>query len=355
MPNETLIAQLDTLRETYTQQQKAVAALQAAFKGVTNAHSKAQKALRDLSALNSGVSYDGVNSAQEAFSASRLREEGMDPLLPDIRRELKSLATLTGALKDAASALRSEPVDVVRLDKALATLETAKQEDVRETLPPLREELDVAQRVLGDEFGQSLRSALVEQGIQIGGRAPRFEIGRFELEANFAKRFIVLRYGKDIVVPHAPITVDAAVKAYASASKAVMGRNQDGKAWIAQFYEAYQTARRKRGTQGAGSQSAGSARVNIVDCYIEMVLLRQGRAFASQPSKHTFTDYLRAQFEYDFYEFTGRQRLSYEGQLAKAHTAVKSQTDSPTRSMWIVEGDTPYDGRYIGDVEFVRE
>jgi hypothetical protein len=349
MPNETLITQLDTLRETYAQQQKAVAALQAAFKGVTNANSKAQKALRDLGALSSGVSSDGLNGAQAAFSESRLKEEAIDPLLPDIRRELKSLATLTGALKDAASALRTEPVDVVRLDKALATLETAKQEDVRESLPPLREELDVAQRVLGDEFGQRLRSALSEQGIQIGGRAPRFEIGRFELEANFAKRFIVLRYGKDVVVPHAPITVDAAMKAYAGASKAIMGRNQDGKAWIAQFHEAYQTARRKRGTQAQGT------RVNIVDCYIEMVLLRQGRAFASQPSKQTFTDYLRAQFEYDFYEFTGRQRLSYDGQLVKAHSAVKSQTDNPTKSMWIVEGDTPYDGRYIADVEFAGD
>jgi prefoldin subunit 5 len=349
MPNEALITQLDTLRETYAQQQKAVAGLQAAFKGVTNAHSKVQKALRDLAMLNSGVSPDNLNGAQEAFAAGRLREDAVDPLLPDIRRELKSLATLTGALKDAASSLRTEPVDVVRLDKALATLETAKQEDVRETLQPLREELDVAQRVLGDEFGRRLRSALSEQGIQIGGRAPRFEIGRFELEANFAKRFIVLRYGKDVVVPHAPITVEATMKAYASASKAIMGRNQDGKAWIAQFHEAYQTARRKRSAQ------AQSTRVNIVDCYIEMVLLRQGRAFASQPSKHTFTDYLRAQFEYDFYEIASRQHLAHDGYIVKAHSAVKSQTDYATKSMWIVEGDTPYDGRYIADVEFVRE
>ncbi len=280
---------------------------------------------------------------------SRLKEEAMDPMLPDIRRELKSLAALTGALKDAASSLRSEPVDVVRLDKALAILDAARQQDVREVLPLLREELDVAQRMLGDEFGQRLRSALSAQGFQLGGRPPRFEIGRIELEANFARRFIVLRYGKDIVVPHAPITVDAAMKAYAGASKAIMGRNQDGKAWIAQFHEAYQIAHRKRGTNGAG------ARVNIVDCYMEMVLLRQGRAFASQPSKQTFTDYLRAQFEYDFYEFTGRQRQAYEGQVVKAHSATKSQTDSPTKSMWIVEGDTPYDGRYIADIEFVKD
>ena len=64
---------------------------------------------------------------------------------------------------------------------------------------------------------------------------------------------------------------------------------------------------------------------------------------------------MRAQFAYDFYEFANRQRLAHDGHVAKAHSATKSQTDSATRSMWIVEGDTPYDGRYIADVEFVKE
>src|SRR5947209_5065410 len=157
MPNEALITHLDTLRETYSQQQRAVAALQAALKGVTNAHSKAQKVLRDLGAQNSGITTTGISASQEAFTESRLKEEAVDPLLPDIRRELKSLATLTGALKDAASALRAEPVDVIRLDKALNILQTFRQESLRDIYPQLREELDLAQRVLGDEFGQKLR------------------------------------------------------------------------------------------------------------------------------------------------------------------------------------------------------
>src|SRR5437764_1518853 len=97
MPNETLITQLDALRDSYTQQQKAATALQGALKGVVNAHSKAQRALRDLSAQNSGISANIVSSAQETFAASRLKEEAVDPLLPDIRRELKSLSILTGA------------------------------------------------------------------------------------------------------------------------------------------------------------------------------------------------------------------------------------------------------------------
>ena len=67
---------------------------------------------------------------------------------------------ITGALKDAASALRSEPVDVVRLDRASTLLQTLKQQDVLDLLSQLNEELDLAQRVLGDEFGQKLRDAI---------------------------------------------------------------------------------------------------------------------------------------------------------------------------------------------------
>ncbi len=85
------------------------------------------------------------------------------------------------------------------------------------------------------------------------------------------------------------------------------------------------------------------------------MILRQGRAFASEPSKRTFTDYSRAQFIYDFYEFTSRQRLAYQGQVVKVHGATKSQTDSPAKSMWIVEGDSPYDGHFISDIEFEKE
>ncbi len=344
MSNETLINQLNQLREIYIQQQKAAATLQTTLKNITTAQSKTQKAFLDYIAQNAGVD---VHPVQETFASLRLKEMVVDPLLPDLRRELKMLTALTGALKDAVAALRSEPVDVVRLDKAIIILQGMQQQDVAALLPEMLQELELGQRQLGDEFGRKLRDALAGQGISIGGRAPKFEIDRFELEANFAKRFITLRYGKDVVVPRASITVEAAIKAYDSASKAVMGRNQNGQTWIAQLYEAYELARRKRGM--------GGTRVNIVDCYVEMVLLRQGRAFSSEPSKRTFSDYTRAQFVYDFYEFAQRQRFMHNGQVVKAHVASKSQTDSAAKSMWMVDGDSPYDGRYIADVEFEKE
>ncbi len=354
MANEPLLLQLTQLTDSYTLRRKRAAAVQSTFKLVTDGHNKALKALREYAEQDTTVDVQG---AQTAFARVRVREEVIDPLAPELRREIKSLAALVAALKESSTALRAEPADVVRLDKALDVLQNSKDEAALALVPDLQRELDLAQRALGDEFGQKLRAALSAQGVSIGGRPPKFEIGRFELEANFARRFSVLRYGKDMVAPHVPITVDATIQAYQNARKAVEGRNQDGGVWMAQLHDAYQTARRKR--------SSHSPRINIVDVYLELVMLRQGRAFASEPSKRTFTDYSRAQFIYDFYEFTARRRLTVkgqtsdgqagDGQVVKVHSATKSQTDSPAKSMWIVEGDSPYDGHYIADIEFVRE
>ncbi len=344
MPNESLIQQIETLRDRFVRQQKAASTLQSSLKTVTDAHNRVQKALSDYGEQNSATD---VNNLQTTLVNTRLKETVIDPLLPDLRRELKSVTTMVAALKDVANALHSEPVDVAKLDKGIGLLRPSGQSDVDNLLPELDRELELAQRALGDEFGGKLRDALAEQGIGIAGRAPKFEIGRFELEANFAKRFVTLLYGRDVVVPRAPITVDATMKAYQNAAKLIAGRSQEGQSWIAQFYAAYDNARRKR--------DGNNPRVNIVDCYVEFAFLNQGRNFLSEPSKRTFKDYSRAQFIYDFYEYADRQRLTHNGQAVKAHSATKSQTDNPTKSMWIVEGDTPYDGRYIADIEFAKE
>jgi len=341
MPNEILITQLDELRDSYVQQQKAIIAVHSAFKANTDAQNKTLKALKDY---NAAVD---ISAAQDAFAQSRLKEEVIDPLVPDLRRELKTVTTVIGALKDASVALRGEPVDVIKLDKGVSLLRAANQQNLVDLLPELSTELELAQLALSDEFGQKLRDILAQEGVIMTRSGSKFVIGRFELEANFSKRFIVLRYGKDVVVPRVPVTVDAALKAYQTASKLIVGRNQEGKSWIARFYEAYQNLQRKQG--------GDNLRINIVDCYVEFVVLNQGRNFFSEPSKRTFKDYSRAEFIYDFYEFVDRQRLAHNGLVVKAHSAMKSQTDNPTKSMWVVEGDTPYDGRYIADVEWEKE
>lgn len=350
MPNQALITALEDLREQYGQRQKASANLMAALKGTSAALTKVSRSLRDYNEQNQGSNLEAIAQAQQSVSSLRIKDEAIDPLLPDLRRELKQLTTLNTALKDALAALRAESLDVVKLGHASSALQNSKIQDaaLAALLPDLAQELEEGQRSLGATFGLALRHALEAQGLELGGRPPRFELGRFEIEADFVNRHAALSYGKNLISKRIPLSVEAVLKAYQRESKAIMGRNEDGPRWMEMLYTAWETVRRKRVTT--------ESRVPIVECYLELVLLRQAKAFRSAPTKHAFADYSRAQFAYDFNQFTSQEPpLLSKGMRAFASVATKSQTDNPERSIWIVTGSSPHDGNYFADLKFDRD
>lgn len=349
MPNDVLIDALDSVRETYSQKQRAAANLQTALKGATGALVKASRALNEYAGQSGTVDAAKLAQAQDAFGSLRLKDDAVDPLLPELRRDVKVLSGLVTALRDAQAALRTDTVDAVRLGHAYKTLQESKLPDatIDALLPELDRELQEAQRTLGNTFGEALRAALAGQGVEVRGRPPRVEIGRFDVNADFVTRSASLSYGKNLVVKRVPLSVDAVVRAYQREARAIEGRTEDGERWIEQFHTAWEAARWKRAN--------ADQRANIVDCYYEMTLLRQTRGFHSEPLKNVFVDYRRAQFAHDFFECTQRQRRAYKGQHVFAHVATKAQADSADKSMWIVEGTGPHDGRYIADVVFSKD
>jgi hypothetical protein len=290
-----------------------------------------------------------LTQAQEAFGSLRLKDDAVDPLLPELRREVKILSGVVTALRDAQASLRAEPVDAVRLGRAYKAIQGAGLQDpaLDAFLPQFDRELQAALQALGATFGEALRDALAEQGITVRGRPPHIEIGRFAVTTDFVARTATISYGKLPVAKRVPLSLDAVIRAYQREAKAIEGRNEDGERWMAQFYNAWETARQKRANP--------DRRANIVDCYYEMVLLRQPRSFHSEPLKNVFVDYRRAQFAHDFFQVTQVQRRAYKGQHVFAHSATKSQADSADKSFWIVEGAGPHDGRYIADVVFSQD
>ncbi len=342
MPNEPLIAALQTLRDEYGQRQKATHNLIAVLKGKSSAFGKIQQALGEYVEQNPGQNGSLVQ-LQQAFTSA---QENVNPLVTMLGRDAKSLATFTGALKGAMAALSTDPVDVVRLSHPVEALKASEIQDQRlaELLPALQQELNDAEQALGAVFGAALRDALAAQGIEVTGSAPRFEVGRFEIAANFLNRSASISYGREVVVKRVPLSVEAVVRAYQSAVKGITGRSENPDTWMAQLYNAWEVARAKR--------NSADKRGNIVECYFEMVLLRQPKTFFSAPTKNGFAEYTRAQFAYDLYEIAIRPQRAYNGMVVFAHGATRSQTDSATRNIWIVEGRGPYDGRPIGDLVF---
>jgi len=349
MSRQALIEELGALLDRYSQRRRATDALLRALKGANNALTKADRAMAEYAGQNTLLDPPQIDQAQQALKAAQFKEQVVDAVQPDLRRESKAVANQVKAIRGAIAALQGDMVDLIGLDRAYQFLLASPLQDGEQAavLSELAQEVEQAQARLGSEFGAALRDALAGLGITVGGRPPHFEVGRFEIDANFVNRTASISYGKTVLVPRVKLSLDTLIKAYQSQVAAVEGRGEDGKQWMQQFYAAWENARCKT--------NKNTARVNIVDCYYELVLLRQKRTFNSAPAKRNFVDYDRAQFAYDFYEFTHRQRLAYEGLFVKAHTATKSQADSPSRSMWIVEGSRPHDGQYISDVAFVAD
>ncbi|MBA3943444.1 MAG: hypothetical protein H0X37_02650 [Herpetosiphonaceae bacterium] len=346
MPNDALIGALDQLRESYNLRLKATNNLLGLLKSTPGLLSKISKSLNDYAHQSSPASSGTIANAQQILAGLRLKDEVVDPLAPDLRREVKALTSVSTALKDALAALRGEAVDVVRLGRAYNVLQANRTQNIElETvLPGVEGELEQAQASLSTTFGETLRDAVVARGMTLGGRPPRFALGRFDINVNWVTRSAALSYGTELLVGRVPLSVDALLKTYDREVKVIMGRNENGERWIEQLYQAWDTVRKKRATT--------DKRVNIVDCYLELVLLRQPRAFRSAPSKRTIVDYTRAQFVFDFFEFTNEQRLAYNNLYVAASNSTKSQTDNPEKSFFIVEGSSPGDGRYISDIEF---
>ena len=342
MPNESLISALQGLRDDYTQKQKATNNLLTALKGKSSAFGKLQQTLNDYATKNPSADAS-LGKVQQAFGAT---QDSVNPLLPTLARDTKTLISINGALKAAITALSSDPVDVVQLSRPVETLQSLAAEEGRlaEVMPEVTQVLDQAQQELGAVFGAALRDAMAAQGIEVTGTSPKFEVGRFEIGANFLKRSASINYGKEVVVKRVPLSVAAIMKAYQSAVKSISGRSENPDAWIAQFYSAWETARKKR--------DAAEKRANIVDCYFEMVILRQPKLFYSVPTKNGFAEYSRAQFAYDLFEIAVRPQRKHQGLAVFAHAATRSQTDNIAKNMWIVEGRGPHDGRYIGDIVF---
>lgn len=348
MANETLISELEHVRDSYSQRQKATTGAQTALQAIPVVLTKAERALRTYTEQSGTLSPQALEQARQSLANTDLKQAAVDPLLPELRREIKALATVQAALKDALTALRSESVDIIRLGHALTVLRNVKGPDaaLNQLTPQLETVFEEGQQSLGATFGLALRNALAEQGIELDGRPPRFTIGRFEINANFVGRSASILYGKEVVVRKVALSVESIVKVYLGAQKAISGRNEDPARWLENLYSAWETVRRKR--------ASSEPRANIVECYMEMLMLRQPKAFRLDPGKQSFAEYSRAQFAYDFAAYA-RSGLEHRGLRAFGSSATKSHTDNPERSMWIVNGNSPYDGAYIGDVKFDRD
>ena len=269
-----------------------------------------------------------------------------------ISSKARGYAAALRALESIIKALKDPSKNAVALSNAVAALKGSMS-----GLPAANEYEEVASAL--DEaaknelekasffFAKDLRAAFATEGIALKGDPPRFYADPIAIEVDASRAKVHLKYGRETLnaKPIAMETVGV-VAAFAKAKKSLAGRKVSQREMLDLLFEAY----RRVLLHSTGQMGD---RVNIVDCYRELVWLKQSAAFRREPSKNSFFEYPRAYFGYDILQLRKSNLLNHRNHRLQFGIATIDATGDDLRTIWAPDGAD--DGQYLMDMYWTKE
>ena len=282
--------------------------------------------------------------------------EELAAALGEVRRglqnEVKLRQTVIKPLERAVRALKDPHKNALSLHEAGSAL-TKPPEDLE--LPRGYGALIGRVRALADEklgelefsFARDLREAFKQKGVKLEGSPAELIADLFVIRPDLRQKQVQMTFSRQLVTKKAiKLDVDQVVSAYERAQHEICERNVDARALLAELFEAYKRTLR------LDEKQMGS-RMGIVDCYRELVLVRQPLGFRRTPSKLSFVDYPKSHFVFDMLELRRGRNLVHEGHRLNLGVATIDVGSDSTRAIFLASGAT--EGQFIKDLYFTAE
>jgi hypothetical protein len=270
-------------------------------------------------------------------------------LQKDLTTEIKTKSAVEKDLKSVSEALKKKNAFALReaienLRKSSAKIGTPL-ENLEQILNPLTNLQNEMQRNAVFGFNRDIRQIFESHDIALKITDDRLFTEFLAIEVDKASGTANIKFGHD-KLNDKPLSLDPerVFSAYRNAEKSLVERKTDYPKFLELIYKAYQ-----RVISSAGKTQDASA--NIVDCYLELVWLKQSDNFRRHPSKNSFVDYPRPYFAFDLLQLRKQNLLSYNSRRLQFGTATIDATENRLRSMWIPE--TSETGRYYMDIYWV--
>jgi hypothetical protein len=270
-------------------------------------------------------------------------------LQKDLTTEIKTKSAVEKDLKSVSEALKKKNAFALReaienLRKSSAKIGTPL-ENPEQILNPLTNLQNEMQRSAVFGFNRDIRQIFESHDIALKITDDRLFTEFLAIEVDKAAGTANIKFGHD-KLNDKPLSLDPerVFSAYRNAEKSLVERKTDYPKFLELIYKAYQ-----RVISSAGKTQDASA--NIVDCYLELVWLKQSDNFRRHPSKNSFVDYPRPYFAFDLLQLRKQNLLSYNSRRLQFGTATIDATENRLRSMWIPE--TSETGRYYMDIYWV--
>jgi hypothetical protein len=276
---------------------------------------------------------------------------GLGKVRSRLSDEVKKRKDMIKPIEQALSALKDPHKNAVALHEAATTLSKPHELDLPDDYTSLIGQL----RALAEDklseleftFARDLRAAFQEQGIKLEGSRSELVADLFLIKIDILKKQVQMTFSRQPVTAKTiKLEVDKVVSAYQRAKREICERNTDLDLLLKELFETYQRILKLSG------KPAGT-RVSIVDCYRELVLIRQPLSFRRTPSKVSFVDYPKTHFIFDMLQLRRNNRLTFEGQRLNFGTATIDVGTDSTRAMFLATG--ALEGAFIKDIYFAAE
>lgn len=274
----------------------------------------------------------------------------------DVRRllanEVKLRQAVIKPLDGAQRALKDPHKNAVALHEAVALLEQSPEElslpnSYNKLVKQMREIADTNLSELEFTFARDLREAFAAESVKLAGPPTELIAELFVIKPDLRKKQVHITFSRQGVGKGSiKLDVERVVTAWQRARKEICERKVDYGGFLGELFEAYQRILKLNARQMGW-------RANIVDCYRELVMVRQPLGFRKTPSKSSFVDYPKTHFAYDMLQLRRNHNLIFDGHRLNLGTATIDVGSDTTKAMFLATGAN--EGAFIKDLYFTAE
>lgn len=277
--------------------------------------------------------------------------------LSEIRKflagEVKLRSNIIKPLENAVRALKDAHKNAVVLAESCAALENPPIEldlpdNYQSSIGQLKTIADENLAELEFTFARDLREAFSEKSITLGGSsASELIADLFVIKVDMRSKQVDMTFSRQPVTDKKiKLNVEQVVAVYERARKEICERNVDLNSLLGELFEAYNRVLKL-------TDKPIGTRTIIVDCYRELIMVRQPASFRKTPSKQKFLDYPKTHFAFDMMQLRRSQKMVFDGHRLNLGTATIDVGSDSARAMFLATDAN--EGQFIQHLYFTKE
>ena len=267
--------------------------------------------------------------------------------------EVKLRSNVVKPLENAIRALKDSHKNAVALAEAGVALEKPPPElelpgGYQTLVEKLKEIADENLAELEFTFARDLREAFSEKGITLGGSsASELIADLFVIKVDMRRKQVDMTFSRQLVTDKKiKLNVEQVVSTYERARREICERNVDLNSLLGELFEAYNRVLKL-------TEKQIGTRTIIVDCYRELIMVRQPASFRKTPSKQKFLDYPKTHFAFDMMQLRRSQKMVFDEHRLNLGTATIDVGSDSARAMFLATD--AIEGQFIQHLYFTKE